>query len=926
MLISSWTMVVGLALVAAEAPSATWLGQDGHDLADLGAEAPSEIQDIHIALSGLPPKRKIVNVMVIADGGNEWESNPRGRLFRAVLRRQPGSKTADLFFEPARKETGRRFSIILTYDNGEKVQVIVQGGKADREVRMPEVSLAVAWDGQGPYDMVGPGPCVGPDNFQDVRLTLSRLSPKADVKSAVLEGPDGLRWEFGTNPRGSANAELIRDPKDPRKAELYIAPGRDLTGLPLKLIVTYANGLADSAALRGGRCAAWMPMPRRPLPGLTPNAIAGRWLGQDGGPGAAPGDVHVALTGLPTGRVPAAAVLSDAIRGLWVYRADDRVRLEPGPYERPLGFRLGADRSRADLHFAPYRDETGTTLTLRLIFQGGETAVAQFAGGACDPSRRVAAPSPSEVVARPGDDLNDLANGFGTVKLAPGTYRLARPLVLNHPVTLTAEGPGATLLFEQGPGDPPWTAAIKVHAGRTTLDGFAVRFAGPVRWDPGVAHGPAVIGTTDNRDSGHNELKLGLAFTRLDLATPPAANPADWEEAPRLIRLADAEGGRIEGNTLRGGPVELFEGPWTVADNDYRGTVPGTFAPAAIGGHYTFDLVVRNNRARPVGPSGKTWRFLVLTQRGTNDRVENNTVEAIGPRDDDTIPWANAPEVILTESYHLRFEGRLSAISSDGRVVRIPRRIGQPTVMGDIVAVLSGPHAGTWRKIAQVIDPTTFLLDAPLPRGSETISIGTGFVNETFEGNTVDSRGGGKADNLVLPGNHYGTKIRNNRLIGGREAFRLVAYATESPGPFGWSHVPFFGGLIEGNTIEDSEAGGILGVDHGPNTKSNHGRTYMVLTLRNTTFRWTEAFVSRHLQGSGTAIPPGLIIGYRPSLDPGELVVTEQADRHDAPSVAPRLAVVLVHAAIYNGREVINQGFTLPRAAAVGPGWTGDKK
>ena len=138
--------------------------------------------------------------------------------------------------------------------------------------------------------------------------------------------------------------------------------------------------------------------------------------------------------------------------------------------------------------------------------------------------------------------------------------------------------------------------------------------------------------------------------------------------------------------------------------------------------------------------------------------------------------------------------------------------------------------------------------------------------------------------------------------------------------------MPFFGGLIEGNTIEDSEAGGILGVDHGPNTKSNCGRTYMVLTLRNNTFRWTEAFVSRHLQGSETAIPPGLIIGYRPSLDPGELVVTEQADRHDAPPGTPRSAVVLVHAAIYNGQEVINQGFTLPAAAAVGPGWTGDKK
>ena len=55
-------------------------------------------------------------------------------------------------------------------------------------------------------------------------------------------------------------------------------------------------------------------------------------------------------------------------------------------------------------------------------------------------------------------------------------------------------------MFAQGPAEPPWTAAIKIHGSHTTLQGFAVRFAGPIRWKDDVSYGPAVIGATDNLD------------------------------------------------------------------------------------------------------------------------------------------------------------------------------------------------------------------------------------------------------------------------------------------------------------------------------------------------------------------------------------------------------------------------------------------
>src|SRR5262249_36010667 len=83
------------------------------------------------------------------------------------------------------------------------------------------------------------------------------------------------------------------------------------------------------------------------------------------------------------------------------------------------------------------------------------------------------------------------------------------------------------------------------------------------------------------------------------------------------------------------------------------------------------------------------------------------------------------------------------------------------------------------------------------------IALATGFVDEVFEGNTIDARGGRKAAGLVLVGNHFGTVVRRNHLLGGGNAWRITAAPTEVPRIWGWSHAPFLGGVIEDNTIED---------------------------------------------------------------------------------------------------------------------------
>ncbi|MHC5540051.1 right-handed parallel beta-helix repeat-containing protein, partial [Singulisphaera rosea] len=902
MSVASGTMILALSLAAASGPSGRWIGQDGHDYVSTSkGQTPSGYQDMRIELVGLAPGRELAQVTIAGDGGGVWlwKAAP-GAAAIAVARRE-GASTADLYFEPYFYEQGRRFFVTLEYAGGGKVELHVQGGKADPNLRMPGTEMIARWVGQEGQDRVGTGVGVGPDGIQDARIALERLDPAVEIRWVEVEGPQKLRWQSGTNLKAYPNAELVRDPKDRSKAELYFQPDRAISGQALRIHVSYANERGDVARVEAGRFDPASAMPRLALPRFVTNSIQAHWLGQDGSPGSKLGDVHVELTGLPTDKAVAAAVISDSIQGVVAFVLDGRFKQPNFPDATAEGWRQGSDRSRADFFFAPYRDSSNTTQTLRIVFDDGSMTVVKVAGGACDPLKRFPAPASTSTKASPGDDLNELASRYGTVTLAAGTYRLTRPLILEGPITLVGE-PGATLLFEQAADDQPWSTAIKIHSAKTTLRDFKVRFQGPIRWRGDVSYGPALVGTTDNFDVGHSEIKLGLVFTGLDIETPPAAKPDGWEDTPRMFRLLNTSSVRIAKNTFKGGVIEFFGGPIEISDNEFRGTVPGTSTQGMIGGHFVNDLVVRGNRAHPVGPSGKAWRFLILTNRGANIRVEENRVENVGPLDGDTIPWANAPEVILTESYRVWFEGTPSTISADGLVVRIPGFPEGAPRDGDFVSILDGPHAGEYRRIAHPIDRTTYLLETPLPKDTGVISITSGFVGMVVEKNRVDSRLGARASNLVLAGNHFGTIVRGNTLLGG-EAFRIQACASESPYHWGWSHVPYFGGTFEGNVIEDSPHGGIIEVEHSANVKANRGRTYLSITLRDNTVRWNDEFL-RRLGRAKSRPEPGIKIGSPEAIDAGELVVGGRGDRLIAPPEIPASRAFQVDFATFNGKRI----------------------
>ncbi len=479
--------------------------------------------------------------------------------------------------------------------------------------------------------------------------------------------------------------------------------------------------------------------------------------------------------------------------------------------------------------------------------------------------------------------------------------------MLNNAISITASQGGATLVFTQPASDSPWTAAIKIHSGNTTLDGFSIRFSGPVRWNQSVNYGPAVIGTTDNLDPvGHNDPKANINLTHLNIQAPPAGSPG--EEAPELMRLTTARGGTIDGCTLQGGTTEFLYGPWTIQNNTYLGTMPGTFAWDVFAAHSTHDLVIRDNTVALAPNAGKTWRFLVLTGTDDGALIDGNHVSGIGPKDTDTTT-ENAAEIILTEAYSLSFEGKPLALSSDGRILQIPTPQGDAPSSGDVVAILDGPNAGTWVRIAQAISPTMLLLDSPLPGGSYNVSIAGGFVNQTYQNNTIDTRGSSVAANLDLVGNHYGTKVLNNTLLGGGDGLLIQSYPTEKPSIWGWSHSPFEGAVISGNTITDALRALTVQVNHGSAIKTDSGRTYVSASVTGNTIAWSASFAQSHVGNPAS----GITLGQSGGLDPNDLKVSLSNNWADAPPVTGGGPTIRTIAGNVNAQAVSSTVTPLPQ-------------
>ncbi|WP_169977870.1 Ig-like domain-containing protein [Tautonia rosea] len=904
-------------LLSGIAPIATWIGQDGHDFVGRSTTpGPNGVQDIRIGLDNLPADQAVTSAEVRGYGGGIWTYNGSGAHWAAAFVRVNDSPEAALFFEPNRVEVGRPFSVRLWFEDGSTTLISFAGGIADPTFRMPELTARLAWLGQDGSDRVGSGASVGPDGRQDAVITMTNLSPTVAITTIDVRGPGSLAWQSGANPKGLPNAEFVRSTTDPTRGSLFLQPEQDLNGLPLTVTIVYADNTIDLVDLNAGPTnPALTVAPARTVP-IRSDAIAAQWLGQANDPIAGPGAAAVSLAGLPSDRTVIGASLSGSDRGVtWAYSATSNISgtapVAVEPSSRPLTFRRDPnDPTRASIAFAARSKAQAGVMTLRLQYDDGTFSIVRINHGPIDATLKAPRPEASRVVARPGDNLQSLVDGFGAVHLSKGVYDLDRPLILNRAIQITAD-PGATLRFAQPSNAPAWSSAITVHHGNTTLDGFAVRFAGPVRWDWSVPYDPAVILSTDGRDKTTGTVKVGLVLSNLDLEGPPAsAIGGKLEYTALLVNLTSAENGRILDNQLRGGSVRVFNGPWEIAGNTYLGAMPGTWTHDVFAMSWAHDVTVRDNVASPLPGSGKTYRFLVMTQDGSNIRVERNRVEGIGPRDDDPQPHPNNPEVILTEAYHVPFEGMPLALSNNGLILQIPPPQGRAIRSGDVVAVLSGPDAGQWRRIAHVIDPQTLLLDRPLSTNAPlgAVSVSSGFVDLVIADNTVDVRGGSEASPLVLAGAHFGVEVRENHFLGGAPV-RIESAASESTVHWAWTHTPQNDVRFIGNTIEESQGGLDAGIVRYPQGKRSQGRTYVDLQIKDNLFAWSPAYFSQF----NTATPPtAMLLGDPRSIDPFEIRMTLSGNVVKLPPTITSGATIRADTMTFNGTAVSTQYIPLP--------------
>ena len=252
------------------------------------------------------------------------------------------------------------------------------------------------------------------------------------------------------------------------------------------------------------------------------------------------------------------------------------------------------------------------------------------------------------------------------------------------------------------------------------------------------------------------------------------------------------------------------------------------------------------------------------------------------------------------------------ALSSDGRVLRTGRVAGRTDPDGRRRVALEWPGR---RPVAA--DCSGHRLQhvpgrPPHPRGNRGRVDLAGVCRRGVPGEPDRHPGRAAVDCLVLAGNHFGTRVVNNHFMGGVVRIPADGLPNRDAVIWGWSHAPFLGGLIEGNILEDAEHGSIFGLEHDPRyIKSNQGRTYMTVQSRRNVFRWSDGFVSRFDEVNAKEPPVALTLGYSPSNDASELVVSAVDNRLEAPPGRRLGPSLIIHGAQYNSKRLINRKLSI---------------
>src|SRR5262249_5548728 len=137
-------------------PVARWIGQDNHDAAQVGAAAGGNgIQDMHIAITGLPTGNKIKQVVVVCPHPMQrgiWRLDTTGSPnWKLVLERSEGSETAALYLEPNRDNFDQPFNITINYEDGTAVEITTKATThTDPQLKMSTGETQTAPTDSGP--------------------------------------------------------------------------------------------------------------------------------------------------------------------------------------------------------------------------------------------------------------------------------------------------------------------------------------------------------------------------------------------------------------------------------------------------------------------------------------------------------------------------------------------------------------------------------------------------------------------------------------------------------------------------------------------------------------------------------------------------------------------------------------------------------
>ena len=140
---------------------ADWIGQDNHDVAQVGGAAGGNgVQDIHLRLRGLPGGRATKQILILTRGGKGrgvWRlDTARTPNWKLVVERGEGSPVADVYIEPINHDCFERdFEITVTYDDGTNVKTKLKGAThTDHQLKVGAAAASTDQAPAGPPNVV----------------------------------------------------------------------------------------------------------------------------------------------------------------------------------------------------------------------------------------------------------------------------------------------------------------------------------------------------------------------------------------------------------------------------------------------------------------------------------------------------------------------------------------------------------------------------------------------------------------------------------------------------------------------------------------------------------------------------------------------------------------------------------------------------